>query len=563
GNDVYLYARGDGRDEIAEFDETPGNIDTLRFDPAIAPQDVRVTREYGSAILVLGDGADRVALIGTLDDPANEIERIEFGDGTVWSSSDLAARVELLPATALGDILWGTEAEEAIAGLAGDDAIYGNGGDDFLDGGADSDYVEGGDGSDILAGGDGDDSLADWGEGNNLILGGAGDDYAYHEGHSIVIGGAGNDWIDNRGPDAIIAFNAGDGEDTIYAAESFVLSLGGGIGPADLELSQKGEDLILSMGAAGAIRLIRPFEEEWPAIALQMFGSVHTYDFNAVLDQFYAAPDLVLPLGEVLPAHQTSFSETAGFGGAIAWNYATGDLDALTLAQIQSVLSDPQFGAAPQPISLDSENHAPTTEDDNADVLEDGIVSASGNVLANDSDADADTTLLVAAPGTYVGTFGTLSLDEEGVYEYVLDNAAVQFLGDEETATDTFVYQATDGTGQTAGTLAVTVFGANDAPVQVTALPDRGGREGQAFLFTVPSDTFSDADSGDSLTLSAAPLPGWLSFEDGAFSGTPGLADGGEYPIVVTATDSAGASTAASFNLTVTDSLATGNHLTG
>ncbi len=551
GDDVYFYARGDGRDEIGEFDETPGNIDTLRFDPAIAPPDVRVTREYGNAILVLGDGADRVALIGTLDDPANEIERIGFGDGTVWSASDLAARVELLPATDLGDVLWGTEAGDAISGLAGDDKIYGNGGDD------------------ILIGGDGNDELTE-GEGNNLIEGGAGDDYAYHEGHSIVIGGAGNDWVDNFGADAVIAFNAGDGEDIIYAAESFVLSLGGGLDPADLELSQESDDLILSMGAGGAIRLIRPFGEDWPSITLQMFGSVHTYDFNAVIDRFYAqGPDLALPLGDMLPEHQTSFSETAGLGGAIAWQYATtGNLDALTFAQFQSVLSDPQFGTVPQPISPDSENHVPTTEDDNADVLEDGIFFASGNVLANDGDADAGTTLFVANPGTYMGGYGTLVLEGEGGYHYVLDNASAQVLGDKETASDAFAYQASDGMAQTPGTLAVTVVGANDAPVQAGELSHRDQREGQPFAFTVPSDTFSDVDSGDSLILSAslaggAAFPGWLSFENGSFSGTPGLADGGEYVILVTATDSAGATAEGDFGLTVSDSLASGNRLVG
>ncbi|WP_199533951.1 putative Ig domain-containing protein, partial [Dickeya sp. CSL RW240] len=79
-----------------------------------------------------------------------------------------------------------------------------------------------------------------------------------------------------------------------------------------------------------------------------------------------------------------------------------------------------------------------------------------------------------------------------------------------------------------------------------------------AFSFTVPANTFTDADSGDVLTLSAtrvdgSALPGWLSFNPATrtFSGTPGSSDVGNLSIRVTATDSSNASVSTTFALAV------------
>ncbi|MBN3244531.1 putative Ig domain-containing protein, partial [Pectobacterium brasiliense] len=75
--------------------------------------------------------------------------------------------------------------------------------------------------------------------------------------------------------------------------------------------------------------------------------------------------------------------------------------------------------------------------------------------------------------------------------------------------------------------------------------------------FTVPAGTFSDADVGDTLTLSAtladgSPLPSWITFNPatGTFSGTPGNGDVGSLSIRVTATDGSNTSISTSFGLT-------------
>ncbi|MCY2987313.1 MAG: FG-GAP-like repeat-containing protein [Planctomycetota bacterium] len=82
---------------------------------------------------------------------------------------------------------------------------------------------------------------------------------------------------------------------------------------------------------------------------------------------------------------------------------------------------------------------------------------------------------------------------------------------------------------------------------------------GRATLdWTVPANAFSDVDQGDTLTLSAAradstPLPSWLAFDTvtGRFHGAPTKDDGGNFDIVVTATDSGGLSVGAPLTLRV------------
>jgi Ca2+-binding RTX toxin-like protein len=106
-----------------------------------------------------------------------------------------------------------------------------------------------------------------------------------------------------------------------------------------------------------------------------------------------------------------------------------------------------------------------------------------------------------------------------------------------------------DGRGQseivTSAIPTKAVANVNDAPTLVNAISDKSATEGTAFSFTVPSNTFSDIDTGDTLTLSAklasgAALPKWLKFTSGAFIGTPLDADSAtSITVRVTGTDKA------------------------
>src|SRR5262249_39464976 len=139
----------------------------------------------------------------------------------------------------------------------------------------------------------------------------------------------------------------------------------------------------------------------------------------------------------------------------------------------------------------------------------------------NDTDVDEGTTLTVAAPGTFTGTYGSLALAADGSYTYTLNNAGVQFLAQGEPVTDAFGNQATDGVASSnTATLVVTITGVNDAPVanddSATMTEDTPTVTGNV----LGNDT--DVDEGTTLTV-AAP---------GTFTGTYGslvLAADGSY----------------------------------
>ncbi|MES2634685.1 MAG: putative Ig domain-containing protein [Pseudomonadota bacterium] len=98
------------------------------------------------------------------------------------------------------------------------------------------------------------------------------------------------------------------------------------------------------------------------------------------------------------------------------------------------------------------------------------------------------------------------------------------------------------------------------APVLAQQVGDQSALEDQPWVFSFAAATFTDADVGDTLTYSVrqssgAALPGWLSFnaQTRTFAGTALNEDVGTLNLVITATDGAGASANATFNLTVTN----------
>jgi len=104
--------------------------------------------------------------------------------------------------------------------------------------------------------------------------------------------------------------------------------------------------------------------------------------------------------------------------------------------------------------------------------------------------------------------------------------------------------------------LLLSVVNTNDAPELVNPLENQTATEDAPFSYTVPLDTFMDADLVDTLTFSAPDLPAWLSFdpETQTFSGTPTNDDvtiGEPITITVIATDLAQATATATFTLTV------------
>ncbi|WP_279488625.1 putative Ig domain-containing protein [Aeromonas veronii] len=113
------------------------------------------------------------------------------------------------------------------------------------------------------------------------------------------------------------------------------------------------------------------------------------------------------------------------------------------------------------------------------------------------------------------------------------------------------------GTQSDTDTLTITVAPSNTSPV-TSGIANQSVSEDGVFNFTLPANTFTDNDPGDSLVLSAtladgSALPSWLSFNPatGTFSGTPANGDVGNINIRVTATDNSNALVSSTFVLTV------------
>ena len=104
-------------------------------------------------------------------------------------------------------------------------------------------------------------------------------------------------------------------------------------------------------------------------------------------------------------------------------------------------------------------------------------------------------------------------------------------------------------------TVALLRTSTNNAPTVVNAIPNQSAMVGTVFNYTVPDDTFTDADS-DTLTYAATlnggnELPSWLSFTAAtrAFSGTPTAAQ--TVSVQVTASDGNGGSVSDFFDIVV------------
>jgi VCBS repeat-containing protein len=225
-------------------------------------------------------------------------------------------------------------------------------------------------------------------------------------------------------------------------------------------------------------------------------------------------------------------------------------------------------------------NITPTAVADTGDTTEKGGINnatggsvASGNVLTNDTDPDAGDAKTVSAvsfgatTGTLgtalAGAYGSLVLNASGAYTYTINetNSVVQALRQStNTLTEVFSYTMRDTAGATSSTtLTVTIHGANDAPVLAVQTGNQSTSVGSAFSLALPAGTFTDVDSGDTLTYSAtaidgSALPTWLAFNPGTrtFSGT--ATSTGTLGVRVTATDVGGLTASETFNITVTPS---------
>jgi Ca2+-binding RTX toxin-like protein len=170
---------------LDEYGDKTSSIDVLTLPADTTAENVSFTREYNSAtrgwddLVLWSTGGAAISVYGFFErlpqDNWSRVERIELGDGTVWTIADLMSRVQ----TAMA----GTERTNYIDGFSFDDTIDALGGNDFVTGFRGNDLLLGGVGDDLLRGDfygvrtddDGNDTL-DGGAGNDTLYGAGGND---------------------------------------------------------------------------------------------------------------------------------------------------------------------------------------------------------------------------------------------------------------------------------------------------------------------------------------------------------------------------------------------------
>jgi VCBS repeat-containing protein len=182
--------------------------------------------------------------------------------------------------------------------------------------------------------------------------------------------------------------------------------------------------------------------------------------------------------------------------------------------------------------------------------------SGSGGVLVNDFDFDGDA--MTVTSGVFTGTYGTLTLNSDGTYTYILSGSA-QALGDGDAVQDSFSYTVSDNDGSDTGALVFTIFGLNDAP---TANPDTitAGENEIVSIDVLANDT--DPDNGAFLTVTDASAPagkGSASTDGAQVQFDPGtafdhLALGASEVVVIgySISDEHGATSSSTIDVTVT-----------
>lgn len=248
GADTYVFGKGSGQDTVSNGDnDAIGiNTDTILLGDGITATDVTLTRVSDDLIISLNGSDDslRVSDYFKADEAtSNLVENIKFANSTVWDYAAVKSRLSTTT-TPQGVTLNGTSNSETLTGSSGNDILHGYGGDDTLDGGSGNDYLG---------------------------------------------GEAGNDTF---------VFGLGYGKDTINAYDTTagkldVVSLGSGIGVADVSVGRSGTDLLLKLNGRSDSLTISSYFNNDAAGGFQVeqikFADTTAWDVNTIKAKVLAA----------------------------------------------------------------------------------------------------------------------------------------------------------------------------------------------------------------------------------------------------------------------------------
>lgn len=577
GDDVYRFGRGFDEDVIRDA----GGFDAVQFDEGIAATDLFFSRTGtdGSDLLVEISGEQRLALTikGQFAADSARVERFELSDGSIISWSDIQQFI-LLNA--------GTGSDDAISGFDSNDRINSDAGNDIIQGGRGNDIIDGGAGRDAAT------------------YRGAASEYEYTTVNGVttvrdlVVGRDGTDTLSNI-------------EDLQFLGDGSTVSL---LAPNQVPIAaaystSTDEDNDVVIARAALLALASDPDNNLLALRFVTNG-INGKAWIDIEGNVRYRPNL-----DFNGTDHFSYSVSDGNGG-VATARIDVAIASRNDAPVVSYALEEQRSPEDQPVSfivpsemfrdIDGDALGITATLSNGDPLPEWLSFADGrmtgsppanfngivniSVIASDGTAsvssnfalnilprnDAPTVVgqiadLAVVPGAPVLIQISAALFED-VDGDAITVSVVMADGESLPAWLTFDGQYLNGTvpANFAGTLALNVNGSdgkasaiesfslsansNNQPVVVNPLQSISVNEDQSIDFTIPANTFADAD-GDVLSFAASqangsPVPSWLSFVDGRFTGTPPADFNGSISLVVTASD--GLATASSaFDLVI------------
>tara|TARA_R110001592_G_scaffold144538_2_gene367769 strand:- start:3652 stop:6993 length:3342 start_codon:yes stop_codon:yes gene_type:complete len=566
----------------------------------------------GDDVIVGGNGRDRIDGRGGDDtlDGAGGDDRIYGGNGD-----------DVIEGGSGNDHVHGDRGDDIVSGGSGNDHVDGGSGNDVLSGGTGNDHIDGGSGDDDIDGGDGRD-LVHAGSGDDMVDGGSGDDHLHGgSGDDIINGGSGRDFIDGDKGDDILS--GGSGSDHVKGGkgdDTAVYVMGDNAGSRDTYEGGKGVDTLrldltqaewMRADVQQDVRDYLDFIDDHTGRRGEADGKWFTFSAFGLKAKEFENLKIVVDGVEIDPTDQavaavndlfTSVEEDSVVTGNVLANDIVPDLvksvtlvngpatGTLTLNGDGTFAYDPgqsfdHLGAgetatqtftyrvtdadgdtdtAVATIKITGTNDGPVAA---LDVIANGVedtalVISAGDLLANDTDADANDVLTIGAVGAPQG--GTVALNANGD---VVFTPAPNYSGPAG-----FTYTVVDGAGaQSTATVTFEIEATADQPV--LTVQDVSGQAGQPVALDIAA-ALTDTDGSEvlSLTLSGLPAGSLLSAgtanANGTFTLTPGDLAGltltpptgvsGEVTVQVTATateqsNGASAAVTAAFVLTLPD----------
>ncbi len=375
GNNLYTFtAIGSGRDRVIGDGVPHGALDltlpthTLRLHGVTRSQ-LQLGGQFNDSVhepddllLWWNNGASTVHYVGI---PM----RIELDDG-FYDPHDL----------------W----QDVIVGTPGDDVMVGPGGQWSFDAGAGNDYILGdngalGTGINVAQGHTSfTNNRFDGTGGINVLSGGGGsDDFITGSTGDFLAGGRDSDSFDINAGAHVIAFNGGEGRDTVRLAsdtQTITFSLGTGIRLDDVYLTRYAGSNILFLqinaNTGDEIQIEdwyapRPTGSTVPRLYLQTINDgrldynpggsdvrnnahVSVYDLNGLIEdadvqRLLSTDGSRIRITDLLINRHLGSSDTAALGGDLAYRYGSnGGLTGFTLGAAQSSVSASGFGTTAQ-----------------------------------------------------------------------------------------------------------------------------------------------------------------------------------------------------------------------